>query len=330
MTRDTNINSPRRIVVLDANTLGPSITIRPPDFPHTWTNFPKSEDQTVTERAKNANILVTNKVPIDRKTLEQTKKLELIAVAATGTNIVDLEACQKRGIAVCNIRGYAAQTVAEHTVAAILALRRGFFQYREQVQQGAWQEAGQFCFFNEPVFNLTGSRLGILGTGSLATATGSLAKKLGLKVWHHSISGRSDYESGDLVDADTLFSQSDIVSVHCPLTEASNNFVDQTRLRQMKDTALLVNTARGEIVNLDHLHKAIQQKQIAGAAIDVAPVEPPPLNATIMKLASFPNVLVTPHIAWSSVEARQTLVDQLIDNMNNFVAGRPTNLVTTS
>ena len=252
----------------------------------------------------------------------------MIAMIATGTNVVDLDACTEHGIVVSNIRNYATTAVPEHTIATIFALRRNLIQYREEVIAGAWQAAQQFCYFNTPMHDLAGNTLGVLGTGSIATALGKLATSIGLKVVHHSLSGRHEFD-GQLVSLDELMTESDVVSIHCPLNERSHGLINGERFRQMKPTGILVNTARGEIVNLDDLEQALESGMIAGAAIDVVPEEPPPPNHVIMRLARRSNVLVTPHVAWASVQARQSLVDQLIRNLEAFAVNAPQNVVNT-
>jgi glycerate dehydrogenase len=315
------------IVFLDRGTIGPGVALRPPGFEHRWENHERTRPEQVVERLADADIAITNKVPITAAALGELPRLRFVAVAATGTNIVDLEACRERGIPVSNIQGYAATTVSEHTFAMILALRRNLFQYREEVIGGVWQAAEQYCYFNRPIHDLAGSVLGIVGTGAIASAVSSLGRAFGMRVRHHSLSGRTDVPGFDLVGVDELFATADVLSLHCPLTDASRGLVNLGRLRQMKRGALLVNTARGEIVDLDHLEQALVEGLIGGAAIDVSPVEPPPFDSPLMRLSRRHDFLLTPHTAWASVEAMQVLADQLIDNLEAFVAGEPQHVV---
>lgn len=320
--------NPLNIVFLDRGTIGPGVRLRRPAFGHRWTEHERTAPIEVRDRLADAEIAITNKVPITAQTLEELPDLRLVAIAATGTNIVDLAACRARGIVVCNIQGYAATTVSEHTLAVILGLRRNLFQYRSEVIAGAWQAARQFCYFNRPIHDLAGATLGILGTGAIAASVGRLGACFGMRVVHHSLSGRTAVDGMVLVDADRLFAEADVVSLHCPLTERSAGFVDATRLAQMKADALLINTARGEIVILEDLEDALLRGRIGGAAFDVAPLEPPPADSPLMRLASRSDFLLTPHTGWASVEAMQVLADQLIDNLDAFAAGRPIHVVT--
>ncbi|MEM7280589.1 MAG: D-2-hydroxyacid dehydrogenase [Pseudomonadota bacterium] len=319
-------NAQHNIVFLDQATLGPGLALREPSFPHHWTDYRQTNEDELIGRASPADILINNKVRLTAAVLDQLPNLKLVAMVATGTNVIDLEACTKAGVVVSNIRDYATTAVPEHTLAVILALRRNLFRYREEVLEGAWQASKQFCFFNTPMHDLNGTTLGILGTGSIAMGLGKLAQGLGIKPVYHSLGGRQKFD-GELVSLDVLFGDSDIVSIHCPLTEKSAGLVSTRRLQQMKSNAILVNTARGEIVDLEALQAALQSGHLGGAAIDVVPTEPPPHDHVVMELAKRPDVIVTPHVAWASAEARQTMVDQLIDNLDGFVAGHPRNVV---
>ena len=315
------------IVFLDRKTLGPNITVRRPSFPHQWREFDRTSAAQVVDRLKDVDIAITNKVAINSQALDELPNLKHIAVAATGTNVVDLAACKVKGISVSNIQAYAMQSVPEFTFAAMLGLRRRLFQYREEVQQGVWQQEDQFCFFNEPIYDLAGSTLGIIGTGSIAIAVGKIANAFSMRVLYHSPSGRNYLENGELVDLKTLCARSDIISIHCPLNDKTNGMIDASCLSLMKPTALLINTARGDIISLSSLKHALDTNVIAGAALDVLPKEPPDAADPIMALTKSPNFLLTPHIAWASEQAMQTLADQLIDNVEALVKDQPQHIV---
>ncbi len=315
-----------KIVFLDRATIGPTVNIRPPGFNHEWQEYEQTAAEDVVKRLEHAEIAISNKVAITTAMLSQLPNLRCIAVAATGANMLDLSACKEAGVVVCNIQGYAKHTVPEHTFSTILALRRNLMEYREQVNAGAWQAAGQFCFFNRPIQDLHGATLSLLGTGTIAQETGRLGEAFGMQVQYHSLSDRSD--SGlPLVDFESLVSTADVLSIHCPLNESSNAIINAAVFSKMKSTALLINTARGQIVDIQALSDALEQRLIAGAAIDVCDQEPPAHDALVMTLAKRPDFLLTPHIAWASENAMQTLADQLIDNLEAFVAGEPQNVL---
>lgn len=317
-----------KIVFLDRDTIEKSIEIARPSFAHQWREYAQTPANRILERLDDVDIAITNKVAITAQHLDALPELKFIALAATGFNVIDIDACRKNNVVVSNAQDYAASSVAEHTFATILGLRRNLIEYREQLLAGAWQQAQQFCFFNSPIRNLRGGVLGIIGTGSIATEVGRIGSALGMTVVYHSLSGRTDLEAKTLVSLDEIFQSADVLSLHCPLTEASNLLVNRQRFEQMKNTVLLINTARGEMVDLDDLEYAIDHGLIAGAAIDVAPIEPPPTESPLLRLLQRPNFLLTPHIAWASVEAMQTLADQVLENIEAFAIGKPIRVVT--
>jgi len=317
-----------RIVFLDEGTIGPGVTIRPPSFEHEWQSHQQTAPADTATRLRSASIAITNKVRIGASELAASPDLRFLAVAATGYDIIDLDACRARDVAVSNIRGYAVNTVPEHTFALITALRRNLVEYRNQVLEGEWLRGNQFCFFNRPIWDLSGSTLGIIGAGAIGQAVGRVGRGFGMNVIFHDKYATRAPEAGPLVDLTALRDQADIVTLHCPLTPETRNIIDTEFLASMKTTAILINTARGGLIDEPALDDAIRNGGIAGAGIDVTETEPPGFDSAIMDLAKLPNVILTPHVAWASVGAMQTLVDQLIDNIEAFVAGNPTNLVT--
>lgn len=317
-----------RIVFLDANTIGPGVTIGRPTFEHEWQAYNQTSQKEVVSRLSGVSIAISNKVVITAEMLDQLPDLKLIAIAATGYNIVDLDECKQRDIAVCNIRGYAVNTVPEHTFSLILALRRNLIEYREQVLEGEWVRANQFCFFNRPIRDLAGSNLGIIGAGALGQSVGRIALAFGMNVLYLNEHIRTPPDHGRLVSLEELQQQSDVLTLHCPLTEATHNLVDADFLLGMKSSALLINTGRGGLVDETALANAIKAGHIAGAGIDVTECEPAAMDSKIMQIAALPNVIVTPHVAWASVNGMQTLVDQLISNIEAFINDRPNNLLT--
>ena len=317
-----------RIVFLDRDTIAPEITVRRPAFAHTWAEYPRTAPDELAERLANgANIVITNKVPLRAASLERGPGLKLIAVAATGTDVVDIGYCRDHGIAVSNIRGYAANTVPEHTFALIFALRRNLLAYADAVRRGRWQEAGQFCFFDYPIRDLAGSNLGIIGEGVLGQRVAEIGRALGMRIMFAAHKGRSDL--GPLYTPwDEVMETSDVITLHAPLTSQTRNMIGMAEFRAMRRRPLLINTARGGLVDEADLAAALREGLIAGAGFDVLTSEPPAGDNPLLGLLDAPNFILTPHVAWASDQAMQTLADQLIDNIENFVRGEPTNLVT--
>jgi glycerate dehydrogenase len=248
-------------------------------------------------------------------------KLQLIAVAATGTDIIDKEHCRAAGITVVNIRNYAFNTVPEHVFALIFALRRNLIAYREDVRRGVWQRAEQFCFFPHPIRDIAGSTLGIVGFGELGRSVARRAEALGMRVLATDVISQPG-----LVDLPTILKESDIVTLHVPLTAQTRHMIGAKQLAMMRSDAILINTARGGLVDENALARALKEGVIAGAGFDVLTSEPPREGNVLLDLVSA-NFILTPHIAWASREAMQLLADQLIDNIEAFVAGRPQNVV---
>ncbi len=317
-----------KIVFLDAGTIGPGVTLRRPEVPHEWLQFETTAPGQVVERLAGATIVITNKVAIRERDLALLPDLKLIAVAATGYDVIDLPACRARHVAVANIRGYAVNTVPEHTFALITALRRNLVEYRAQVLDGQWIRANQFCFFNRPIRDLAGSTLGVIGAGAIGQSVGRVGRGFNMNVIYSDRHVTAAPESGPLVSLERLRDESDVVSLHCPLTDETRNMIDAAFLAAMKPTAIVINTARGGLIDESALAQALIDGRIAGAGLDVVSVEPPPWGSAAMELAKLPNVILTPHVAWASVGGMQTLVDQLIGNIEAFLAGKPRNLVS--
>jgi len=317
-----------KIVFLDASTIGPGVTVARPTFAHEWQEYDRTGPDEVVARLSDATIAISNKVAISPEALAQLPQLKLIAIAATGHNIVDLEACKAHDVAVCNIRGYAVNTVPEHTFSLILALRRNLIEYREQVLDGEWVRSEQFCFFNHPIRDLAGSNLGIIGAGALGQSVGRIGSAFAMNVMYLNQHIRTAPDHGQLVSLEQLRDEADILTLHCPLTPDTQNIIDAKFLQSMKDTALVINTGRGGLVDEDALATALKEGQIAGAGIDVTETEPAPVDSPLMQVASLPNMILTPHVAWASVGGMQTLVDQLIKNIEAFTEGEPQNLLT--
>ncbi|HEV7464425.1 MAG TPA: D-2-hydroxyacid dehydrogenase [Methyloceanibacter sp.] len=308
------------IVFLDRESV--DAKVRRPNFPHTYQEYQSTwTHEEIVDRLKDATIAIINKVPMRPDTLKQLPKLKLIAVAATGTDIVDKAYCKANDITVVNIRNYAFNTVPEHVLAIIFALRRNLFAYVEDVQKGVWNKSSQFCFLTHPIRDIAGSTLGIVGYGALGKSIGKRAEALGMRVLPFDI-----FPQPGLVDFETILKESDIVTLHVPLTPETKNMIGAKELKMMKPTAILINTARGGLVDEAALAAALKDGTIAGAGFDVLTKEPPKEGNILLDL-KLPNFILTPHVAWASQEAMQILADQLIDNVEAFVAGKPQNVV---
>lgn len=315
-----------KLVFLDRSTLGPETLLRTPTFTHQMQLYDATYPEQIAGRVANADIVITNKVRLSADVIERAPRLRMVAVAATGTDVVDLDACRSRGIAVSNIRNYASHTVPEHTFALIFALRRSITAYRDAVQKGRWQQSGQFCFFDHPIRDLAGSTLGVIGCGVLGTAVANMGRALGMRVLLSDHKGQKS--KGDRYTSfEQTLAQSDVLTLHCPLNDGTRAMIGPAEFALMSRRPLLVNTARGGLIDEDAVGAALDIGQISGAAFDVVTTEPPPVMHPFMKLLDRPNFILTPHVAWASAEATQSLADQLIDVVEAFVRGKPMNVV---
>lgn len=311
--------SPRGIVFLDRGTLG--VPLRPPRFPHQYREYAATAPEEIVPRLRGAEIAIINKVPMRAATLAQLPELRLIAVAATGTDVVDKAFCREHGIVVSNIRNYAVNTVPEHTLALIFALKRSLLAYAQDVRRGRWGEIDQFCYFDHPIRDVTGSTLGVVGFGALGRSVAQRAEALGMHVLATDV-----VDFPGKVSLDALLAASDIVSLHCPLTPETRNIIGAAQLARMRRHAILINTARGGLVDEAALVEALRKGLIAGAGIDVLTTEPPRQGNVLLDYAG-PNLIVTPHVAWASVEAMTALAEQLVGNIEAWAAGSPRNVV---
>lgn len=316
-----------RIVYLERESI--RADVRRPAFAHEWVEHPRTVPAQMAERLAGATIAIVNKLPVGASLMESVPSLKMIAVSATGTNNVDLAAARARGLVVSNIRGYAVHTVPEHVIALLMALARNLFAYRGSVAAGAWQQSGQFCFFGHSIRDLHGMTLGIIGRGSLGDGVARLAAAFGMRVIFAEHKGAATVRSG-YVAFDTVLREADALSLHCPLTEATRHLIGGPELARMKPDALLINTARGGLVDEEALAAALRGGQLGGAAFDVLTEEPPVHGNPLLApdLLAAPNFLLTPHVAWASAPAMQILADQLIDNIEAFARGEPRNVVS--
>ncbi len=279
----------------------------------------------VIERLQGAQVVISNKVPLNAKVFAACPELKLVLVAATGTNPIDLEAAREHGVAVCNCQGYGTPSVAQHSLMLLLALATRLPDYQRDVRAGRWQQASQFCLLDHPIVELHGKTLGLLGHGELGSAVARLAEAFGMRVLLGQLPGRPARE--DRLPLHQLLPQVDALSLHCPLNEHTRNLIGATELRLMKPQAFLINTARGGLVDEQALADALRAGHLGGAACDVLTQEPPK-DGNPLLAADIPRLIITPHSAWGSREARQRIVGQLSENAMAFRCGAPIRQVT--
>ncbi len=289
-----------------------------------WRMFPSTSKEETLEHIRGVELLVSNKAVLDRGILERATELRLICIAATGSNNVDLEAAGDLGIAVTNVAGYSTASVVQHVFALILALTTRLPDYRDALRRGAWQESRQFCLLDFPIRELEGKVLGIVGHGALGKAVAKIGEAFGLEVRLAQRPG--GVEQPGRPSLDRLLAEVDILSLHCPLTEQTRNLIGERELGLMRPDALLINAARGGIVDEAALARVLREGQLGGAGVDVLELEPPVEGNPLLEL-EIPNLIVTPHIAWASRESRQRLIQEIAGNIQAFFQGRERNRV---
>ncbi|MGO3738387.1 MAG: D-2-hydroxyacid dehydrogenase [Marinomonas foliarum] len=275
----------------------------------------------VAERIKDANIVLTNKVVVDATAINGAADLKLVQVMATGTNNIDLDACKDKNISVQNVSGYSTTSVPEHTFAMLLALRRSLFSYLDAVKAGRWSSSEYFCFLDYPIKDLSGSTMAIFGNGSLGKEVAAIALAFGMKVVFAERKGATNTRPGYICFEEAL-KVADVININCPLTPETKDLISDDEFSLMKNSCLLLNISRGGIVDESALVRAFENNAIAGAAFDVATQEPMPLDNPLQSLSKRPNFLLTPHVAWASDEAMQTLVDMAMDKITSFIDKR--------
>ena len=311
------------IVVLDRDTL-----VNRPfdfDFPHTLSSYGTTEAHETLERIRGADIVITNKVVISAQAFAENPQLKLVAVTATGVNNVDVEAAKQNGTAVCNIRAYGNESVAEHAFMMMITLMRNLPAYQRDVAAGLWENSPFFCHLGAPMRDLNGKTLAIFGRGNIGKTLATYAQAFKMNVVFAEHKNAQSVRDG-YVSFDEAIRCADVVSLNCPLTPQTANMIGEAELQQMKPGAILINCGRGGLVDEAALVAALKYGQIGGAGFDVLTQEPPRDGNPLLK-ARLPNLIVTPHIAWASQEAANRLFDILLDNINRFVAGNPQNLV---
>lgn len=317
------------IVVLDGHTLNPGdLSWQPLEKLGSVTVHDRTPADQIVARAKDATIVFTNKVPLAADTLAQLPRLKYIGVLATGYNVVDIKAAAARGITVTNIPAYGTLSVAQHAMGLLLELTRRIGLHSRAVAQGQWSASKDFCFSLAPLTELNGKTMGILGLGRIGLSFARIAQAMDMKIIAASLSGRTDRDTDGVdvswVSLDELFAQCDVLSLHCPLTPQTEHLVNQDRLSQMKPTAFILNTARGQLIDNQALADALNHGRIAGAGLDVLDVEPPPADNPLIGAK---NCVITPHLAWYAQESRQRLMGIAASNLEAFMQGKPVNVV---
>ena len=307
------------IVFLDSTAIPKHIPIPRPSFPHNWVEYEYTSAEQTIERAKDADIIITSKVILSREVLQQLPKLKLIALTATGTNNVDLDAAKELGVTVKNVTGYSVTTVPEHVLGMIFALKHSLAGWQGDQITGKWTESKQFCYFDYPITDVKGSTLGVFGKGCLGTEVGRLANAVGMKVLYAEHKDATVCREG-YTPFDEVLKQADIVTLHCPLTETTKDLINAETLSKMKKGAFLINTGRGPLINEVALVDALKTGHLGGAALDVMVKEPPEKdNPLILAAKTMPNLIITPHIAWASDSAVTTLTKKVAQNIEDFV-----------
>ena len=286
--------------------------------------FERTAIQEIQRRAGNAEVVLTNKTPLSAEILAELPHLKLISVLATGVNVVDLEAAGARGITVCNVPGYSTPNVAQAVFALLLELTNQTALHAAEVRDGSWSSCPDFCFWRGELVELDGRTLGLVGYGAIGQAVAAVGRALGMDVLAARRKSSMSGEGVTYTDVDTIFRESDVVSLHCPLTSETKELVNASRLSVMKPTAYLINTSRGGVIHEQDLADALNEERIAGAGLDVLSVEPPPVSNPLLTAK---NCLITPHIAWASRAARQRLIEATSENVRGFVDGSPQNVV---
>ena len=283
-----------------------------------WKMYEQTQPHEVLERIVDADIVISNKVMLDASVLGAVKKLRLICVAATGTNNVDLDAASANAITVSNVRAYGTPSVVQHVFTLLTALSTNFLKYQQDIHEGRWQKETQFCFMDHPIRELAGRTIGIVGYGELGKAVANVAEAFAMKVL---IAQRPGGEPvAGRIPLHELLPRVDVLSLHCPLTDATRDLIGVEELSLMQRHAILINTARGGIVDEAALATALREGRLGGAGIDVLTQEPP-VQGNVLLDSSIPNLIVTPHIAWASRESRQRLLEQVVENISSYLAG---------
>lgn len=316
-----------KIVILDGYTLNPG------DL--TWNELKKigevkiydrTPSDKIIERIGDAAIVFTNKTPLTKEIFDKVQNVKFVGVLATGYNIVDAEAAKSKGIVVCNIPTYGTDAVAQFAIAMLLEMCHHVWAHNEEVKKGTWTNSIDFCFWNYPLIELAGKIMGIIGYGKIGQATAKIAIALGMKILAYDSEQLKELENKTMkyVELDELLSNSDVISLHCPLTESNKGIINKKTISKMKDNVMIINTARGPLIVEEDLAQALNSGKVSQAAVDVVSSEPIKSNNPLLKAK---NLIITPHIAWAPKEARIRLMNIAVDNLKQFMAGNPVNVV---
>ena len=315
------------IIALDGHTLNPGdLNWEGLEALSSFSVFPRTDRNEILARAQSADILIVNKLVLDRPILAQLPRLKYICVSATGYNNVDLGFCREKNIPVSNVSGYSTPAVAQHVFALLFALTNQVEKYNQEVHQGIWSKQNDFAYWHQPIDEIYGKVMGVYGFGKIGKAVADVALAFGMKVIVHRKNPQKESIEGiEYVSLEDLFSQSDVLSLHAPLTEENKGMISLLNLAKMKPTSYLINTARGGLINELALKNALENKRIAGAALDVLSAEPPPLDHILVGLE---NCIITPHQAWASHAARRRLLNEVVKNVEGYLNGKMRNVVS--
>lgn len=316
-----------KIVVLERSSVGMDVSIDCFSELGEVTAYNNTQFEEIAERVGNADIIVANKSRLNEETLKDAANVKLICEFATGFDNVDLDYCRSRGIAVCNVRNYCTEMVAQHTFAMALFLSEKLRHYDDYVKTGKYASQDRFSNFDIPFYELAGKTWGIIGMGNIGRQVAKIAAAFGCRVIFFSVTGNSTVTEYERVDFDTILAESDFLSIHCPLSDLTRDLIDEAAIAKMKKTAFLINVARGPIVNEDALYKALLEDRLAGAGLDVLSKEPIAKDSKLQSIQDSGRLIITPHLAWASVEARERCVRINYDNIKAFLEGNTINRV---
>ncbi len=316
-----------KLVILERNSVGTDVDVSCFEKFGEVTCYPNTVAANTSERVKDADIILANKAPLNESTLKDAPNVKLICLLATGFDNVDLAYCKSRSIKVTNVVNYCTSTVAQHTLLLALALSEKIAFYDDYVKSGAYSAQDRFSNFDRTFYDLEGKTWGIIGMGTIGRRVAGLAQAFGCRVIFYSASGKSTCTDYKRVEFDTLLQESDILSLHCPLSDRTRGLINQDALSKMKETAILVNVARGPVVDTQALYDALVTDQIAGAGLDVLEQEPMAKDNPLAQIKDSTKLIITPHMAWASLESRTRLVDEVVKNIEAFLAGENRNVV---